>query len=315
MPNLPTNRFPGTQTEEYAVSNLMYDTLEIPDILAAFEAKKPGKYTSAYILGLRNNRTTAKSLPDEEQRSAIHETLRIELKGLNFNCCENFQDLKGYIRDGFPKNEWRVKYKEAGLHDYDNARNSRWVSTNDLNSKMETFITTYTTQLTNGYMPAAFATKVTADATAFTLKYNAFELSKGTGVGTSAKVIANNVVYDDMQNLQNDAHMVFRNDAARLKLFMIMEVKKQVSPPGSANLGIELKEKESNLPVANASITIQSATGIAMHATTNAQGEADFSNIDPDVYHVKIQVTDKPEINLTKEVDTGVSARMKVVIP
>ncbi|MEI8204835.1 MAG: carboxypeptidase-like regulatory domain-containing protein [Bacteroidota bacterium] len=315
MPNRPKPNFPGTQNEEYAVSKLMYDRLEITEIHDAFEAKKPGKYTSGFILSLRDNRTTAMNLPDDEQRSAIHETLRIQLVGLNFNCCENFQDLKGYIHDGFPKNEWQVKYKEAGLHDYTPASHGNWVSTNDLNSKMKTFISTYATQLANGYMPTAFATKVTTDAAAFTVKYDAFESSKGTGVGTSAKVIANNVVYEDMQNLQNDAHMVFRNDAAKLKLFTIMEVKKQISPPGSANLGLELIEKGSNLPIENASITIQSATGVAKHATTNAQGEADFSNIDPDVYHVKIQITGKPDMNLTKEVDTGVSARMKLVIP
>ena len=85
----------------------------------------------------------------------------------------------------------------------------------------------------------------------------------------TAKITADNVVYEDLQNLQNDAHIVFRKDGEALKQFMFTIVKAIVSPPGSASLGIDLKEEGTNLPVANAIITIQSATGIAMTKTTN----------------------------------------------
>jgi hypothetical protein len=131
----------------------------------------------------------------------------------------------------------------------------------------------------------------------------------------SAKITAKNIVYNDLLNLQNDAHIVFRNSPETLKEFRFSVVKSIVSPPGSANLGIELKEEGTNLPVANAKITIQSATGIAMNQTTNDKGQADFPNIDPDIYKVLIQIVGKPDINLVKEVNTGVSARIKITIP
>ena len=50
-------------------------------------------------------------------------------------------------------------------------------------------------------------------------------------------------------------------------------------------------------------------------ATTDEKGQADFLSIDPDNYKVKIQPVGKPEINLVKEVNTGVSARLKVMVP
>jgi hypothetical protein len=96
---------------------------------------------------------------------------------------------------------------------------------------------------------------------------------------------------------------------------MFSVVKNIVSPPGSASLGIDLIEEGTNLPVANAKITIQSATGIAITQTTNDQGQTDFPKIDPDNYKVLIQPIDKPEIKLVKEVNTGVSARLKIKIP
>jgi hypothetical protein len=180
---------------------------------------------------------------------------------------------------------------------------------------MTDFIGLYPTELTNGFMPAGFSAKVSTDAQNFAAKYEEFKTARGTYLGTGAKINANNIVYEDLQNLQNDAHMVFRYNPEALKLFMFSVVKAIVSPPGSASLGIDIIEEGTNLPVANATITIQSATGIAITKSTDDKGQVDFPNIDPDNYKVKLQPVGKPEINLVKEVNTGVSARLKVTIP
>jgi hypothetical protein len=315
MPKTTTPNYDSTQQELYSIADTMYASLEKPSNLAAFEAKKPGKYTPAFILGLKAKKTAAFNLPDDDQRNSIFETLRVELTGLNAICCQNFQDLKGYIHDGFSKDQWKIKYDEAGMTVYESASHNNWENTTALNKKMNDFILLYPTQLTTGFMPDTFATQVSHDKDKFALKYAALKTARETSTATGAKITADNLVYTDLQNLQNDAHIVFRNNPDTLKEFMFSVVKNIVSPPGSASLGIDLIEEGTNLPVANAKITIQSATGIAITQTTNDQGQTDFPKIDPDNYKVLIQPIDKPEIKLVKEVNTGVSARLKIKIP
>jgi hypothetical protein len=315
MPQTTTPKYPSTQQELNSIADTIYDSLEIPEILAAFEEKKPGKYTAGFIVDLRTRKTTAFNFPDEEQRNSIHEAFKVELIGLKVICCDNFQDLKGYIHDGFPKNLWKVKYDEAGMTVYESASHNNWENLVALNKRMKDFIALYPTELTAGFMPAGFSAKVSSDTQNFDAKYAEFKTARGTYLGTGAKINANNLVYEDLQNLQNDAHMVFRYKPEALKLFMFSVVKAFVSPPGSASLGIDIIEEGTNLPLANATITIQSATGIAITKTSNDLGQVNFPNIDPDNYRVKIQPAGKREINLVKEVNTGVSARLKVTIP
>lgn len=315
MPHTPTAKYPSTQQELYSIADTIYDSLENPTNLAAFEAKKPGKYTPAFIAQLRANKKTAFTMPDDGQRNSIHETFKVELSGLAKICCDLFQDLKGYIHDGFPKDQWTIKYDEAGMSVYESASHNNWENVVSLNKKVIDFILAYPTQLAAGFIPPTFAGDVNAATSAFDLKYAAFKTSRETGTGTGAKITADNVVFGNLQDVQNDAHIVFRNDAESLKQFMFTVVKAIVSPPGSASLGIDLTEAGTNLPVAGAIITIQSATGIAITKTTDPAGKADFPKIDPDNYKVKIQPVGKPEINLVKEVNTGVSARLKVEVP
>ena len=77
MPHTPTAKYPSTQQELYSIADTIYDSLEIPANLAAFQAKKPGKYTPAFIAQLRLNKTTAFNMPDDDQRNSIHETNKI----------------------------------------------------------------------------------------------------------------------------------------------------------------------------------------------------------------------------------------------
>ena len=315
MQNLPFAKYPFTRHTLYSIAASVHISLELPANLAKFEDNKPGKYTPPFILGLKNKLTNAINLPDDIQISSIHETLRVELVKLGFTCCDNFQVIKGYIDDGFSEDVVKIKYKEAGMDVYDAASHKNWEMVESLNKKMGDFILAYPTQLTAGYMPPAFSAKVTGDASAFSTKYATFKSTRQTGVATGAKIEADNIVYSDLQRIQKDAHIVFREDPETLKQFVILEVKNIVSPAGGASLGIDLIAEGTNLPVANALIIIQSATGIAMQTTPNDKGEANFDKIDSDTYNVKIQVPGKPDINLVKDVDTGVSARLKITIP
>ena len=303
-----------TQQTLYSIAETMYDSLSNPITLALFAAVKPGKYVPGIIADLQGRRQTAFDLPDSVQRDADHETDKIDLMKLRDNCDGNFQILKGYIHDGFDKSLWKTKYDEAGMVNYTAAEHSNWVSVVGMNKKMNDFIAKYPDELSAGYMPLTFAGQVTVDGNKFDKRYNAFKSAKQTGTGTGDKLTADNIVYADLQGLQNDAHIVFRNNPEMLKLFVIEEVRKVVSPLGSASFKLELIEVGTNLPIGNADVVIQSATGVAIKGVTDVAGVVEFKNVDPDNYKVLIQINGKPDINETKEVNTGVNARMKVMV-
>lgn len=305
-----------TQKELYSVADTMIDSLEKPATLLKFKTYKPTKYIPAFIADLRAHKKTAFLLPDDTQRSALHTTEKIILMERRDVCTGWFDYLKGYIQDkGFPQKLWKAKLKEAGLKEYNKAQNDNWEFVVDLNKKMLDFIGDYPTELAAGHMPLAFGADVQAGSDDFDTEYAKFKLLRETGVATDAKIDANNVVDADMKDLQADAHIVFKKDKAALKEFMIKVVKSLVSPPGSASLGLTIQAVGTNLMIAGAKVTIQSLTGVAMVSISDANGEVDFKSLDPDTYKVLIEIVGKPNMNYTKEVDTGVNARMKVMVP
>jgi len=303
-----------TQGELYSVADSMFASLGDPAKLAKFAAKKPAKYVPGILLTLKATLNTAKNMPDSVQVSSIHETNLLDLQSLTIPCEDNLQDLKTYIHDGWPKQYWKVKYDEAGMVDYEQASHGNWESVVKMNKKMNDFIANNTADLTTGNMPAGFALQVQNDSDAFDLKYTDFKNSRETAAVTAAKINANNVLYAALQDIQNDAHSAFRRDAAGMREFMISVVKILVSPPGSASLGMTFIEVGSNLPLVNVKVTIQSATGIAKVAVSVADGTLEFTHLDPANYRVLVQAPGKPDMNLTKEVNTGVNARMKVMV-
>ena len=304
-----------TQKELYSVADTMIDSLEKPATLLKFKTYKPTKYLPAYIADLRAHKKTAFLLPDDTQRSALHTTEKIILGERRDVCTGYFDYIKGYIQDGFPQKQWKAKLKEAGQKEYNKAQNDNWEFVVDLNKKVLDFVAAYPTELAAGHMPLAFGADVQTGSDDFDTEYANFKLLRETGVATNAKLDANNIVYADLKNLQADAHIVFKKDKAALKEFMIKVVRSIVSPPGSASLGLTIQAVGTNLMIAGAKVTIQSLTGVAMVSISDANGEVDFKSLDPDTYKVLIEIVGKPNMNYTKEVDTGVNARMKVMVP
>ena len=303
-----------TQGTLYSVADSIITSLGEAPKLAKFAAKKPAKYVPGILIVLKGLRDTAFNMPDQDQVSSLHETRAIELENLAQPCEDNLQDLKTYIHDGWAKEFWKVKYDEAGMVDYEQASHKNWESVVKMNKKMNDFIGNYPAELTTGHMPAGFALQVQNDSDAFDLKYTDFKSSRETAALTAAKINANNELYAALQDIQNDAHAAFRRDPEGMSEFIIEDVKKLVSPPGSASLGMTFIEVGTNLPLANVKVTIQSASGIAMVQVSAADGTLDFVSIDSDNYRVLIQVPGKPDMHMTKEVNTGVNARMKVMV-
>lgn len=312
MPESPESTYDSTQQEIYSIADTIYENLTAN--LADMAAYKPGKYTAAFLITLKGRRTSAMALPDEDQRTSVFETLKTELVDERIKCTNNFDDLKGYIDDGFPVAVRKIKYEEAGGNFMRDALKNNWEKVVGLNQAMVDFIALYPAELAAGFMPPPFRGTVSTDEGTFNSKYTAFKNARQTGVATGAKITANNLVDDDLKDLQRDAQKVYRNDAEKLKLFTISVVKAIVSPPGSASLKITCKQKVTNLPKQGLLITIQSRDGVAIQLTTDATGVVVFENIDPADYNVVIVVPGFPNIMKVKEVNTGVDARMEVEV-
>ncbi len=296
----------------YSVADDIYRNLE--RYLEDFNALKPGKYTVGFLEGLRGRRDEAMELPDAVALRLKIEQLRIDLKEMRKDCGENFQVLKGYIRDGWGKEFWKIEFGAAGGAAFKKSEKDNWASTLDMNKKMKDFIAKYPTELENGYMPDEFVSKVDEDVEGFALKYGEFIKSKQKGTIRGKKITADNVVYADLQGVQNDAHAVFRSDEAKLGLFMVYDVKRMIARAGHARLSVVLKEKGTNEKVSNGKVTIQSEKGVAQVLVTDDTGEVVFLHLHPDVYNVKIEMEGRAVIHIVKKVGVGKHARMKVMV-
>lgn len=313
------SNYNSTELELYAIAELGYNNLE--EDLAAFAAKNT-KYDATFLAALRQTRTDAKALPDEEARNVTHQVLRNKLvKDFLPPVLDNFNDLKGYIKDGWPNEDPEPRFEAAGGTKYAKAATKDWENVVGLNDSMKKFITDNAAILeTPGGMPDSFADKVTADAANFSTNYDLFMKARETGVARGEKVTANNLLHSQMMDVFEDgAERVFRNDAAKQKNYVFATLKDIVSPPGSASLRA-LVLREDDTPVEGASVTIrlQGAEEIEIVAppitvVTDAEGVALFESADPGRYDGSATSGDGTvTVDFTKEIDTGVNARVTV---
>ena len=234
---------------------------------------------------------------------------------------DNFNDLKGYIKDGWPNEDPEPRNEAAGGTKYATAAAKNWEDVVGLNDSMKSFITDNETFLDDpGGMPGTFEVKVTTDANNFATNYATFMEARETGVARGEKVTANNLLHKEMMNVFEDgAERVFRNDAAKQKNYVFDTLKDIVSPPGSASLRA-LVLREDDTPVEGASVTIrlQGAEALEVVAPpitviTDAEGVALFENADPGRYDGSATSGDgSVTVDFTKEIDTGVNARVTV---
>lgn len=311
MPTRPHKKYNCTQQALYSIGNLAWDNCLA--FISSFVAYK-AKYVALFVTGKKTAIATASALPDDTNRRSPAELARLQLQILNDTCDLDFQKLKGYIEDGFPKAEWTTRFNSAGQTYYAKSANENWENTVGMNNNMNAFIALPANNallLSPGGMPVGFAAQVTTDTGAFLTKYNAMKTARETGVATGGKVTANNAVYDDMQLMFHDAHRVFPTDAEKLLQFNFHALKNIVAPPGSASLKVTV-QKPDNSFVAGVPVTIQSATGVPITVNTDADGVAHFDGIDPDPYRVTLNVATFVPVDEEKDVDTGVDARLVV---
>lgn len=301
-----------TEQELYSVSNTVYGNLK--NYLPEFTAYK-SKYTEDFLTGLLARRKAAMDLPDDENRSSTAETLHLEMQGFANDCLRNFQLLKGYIKDAFPKEHHDIQFKVAGQNKYTASAKGNWEELAGMNQAMTAYITANLEVLGDkGYMPAAFVNTVKNACDGFDVKYDGFKASRQTGVETSIKLKANNLLYNDVTAICDEGQRLFATEAEKKKLFVFSAVKQFVSPPGSASFKLTLKKVNENTPVAGARVCIQENGEQMMELFTDVEGVALFEHINPAIYNMKIEVAGMDTVNFVKEVNTGTASRKEMFI-
>lgn len=301
-----------TQLELYSSLDTIW--INYDDHQAALLTYK-SKYNAAFSTAAKAAITAAKNLPDEEARNAESQNLRFEVVADGDKCTRNWQLLKGYIVEAFPGDNQEAQLDAAGMVYYTNAANHNWEFTVGMNTSAKNFIAANSaTLLAAGFMPAGFELQYKTDSDAFDTKYNAFKRAQQSSEGTDEKIKANNKIYEDGMKMCADATMFFVADDAVLKKFTFNTVLEIVSPPGSASLKLKFTDIATNLPMEGVTIKIVREGDHAKVATTDANGEAEFANINPGSYFCATAKTGYATLEFNKDVNTGVSARKELFL-
>jgi len=302
----------GTQLEFYSIAETGWTNCK--NRIAPFAAKKP-KYTLLFVQGKLAALASAKLLPDEEQRNQLSETDRVQLKPLGDTCLQNQLDLRGYIRDAYPEAEWKSRYEAAGSTKYEKAAKENWEFVEGMNEEMETFIAANVAALTApGGMPLTFKQKVEDDADDFTDEYLELKTSRQTGTATAAKISANNACYKDLMEMFKDGvEMVYHNNAEAQKEFTYSVIKDIVSPPGAASLSVTVQLPDDSL-AGEGAVSIKKEGSPVIRLLLSAANPLLFASIDVARYDVTIEVPGFPALTISKEVNKGVNARLKVKV-
>lgn len=305
------SKYKCTQSELYSITGLAITNLD--EDLDDFHNKKT-KYDDAFVLAMKDQRTAAMALPDEESRNAVHQTLKNKLPDLKDVCRDNFSDLKGYIRDGWPNEEPKPRYEAAGLNFDSKIGTNNWENVVSLNEKMNQFIAGNETLLgTPGGMPNTFKAKVLSDTTKFNDVYNPYKTARQTEEATGAKLKANNNLYDACMDFMEDGTtMVYKRNDDKKKRYIFSELKNIVSPPGSTSMTVRVKKTDDNV-WGNVTVKIKAEGRPQLTGQTDvAEGAARFDNIDPADYDGEI-ITPNGTTTFKKTAETGTRARITVV--
>jgi len=115
-----------------------------------------------------------------------------------------------------------------------------------------------------------------------------------------------------MMDFMTDGQMLFGSNDEMKKLFTFSVLKSLVSPPGSASLKVTVKKADGSA-AEGIKVNIKEAEDNApeIMGVSDANGEVTFNGIDAGVYTVNVGFANVQ--NYTKEVNTGVDARLEVV--
>ncbi|MCX6352729.1 MAG: hypothetical protein NTX03_12865 [Bacteroidetes bacterium] len=202
-----------TQTALYQATKLICQSLK--NNLESFSSFKE-KYSTNYADSILLEMEQAQNLPHFYARFTDAAITHIHLINQLNACTYLWQALKRYIRDAFPRTEFKIHLQAAGSLHFRKATNKNWDEANALLTSATNFITLHQNQLTaNKNMPSTFPQKFSEAHENFSILLLQFQQAdKKIKENTNAKIQANNLLYQKLKNICADAKYIFKNNPA-----------------------------------------------------------------------------------------------------
>jgi len=224
----------------------------------------------ATLLGTRI--ATARNLPDDSARKAVHALLHTELQELGVLCIVKWQQLETAIGLSYDAEDVPQRLLEAGKDYYKDAYDEDWEAMKGLLTAALNFVANNAAALTAGGLPAGYAAALGTLRTDFETKYEAFvQAEEATLSQTDAKISANNAVFRQVMEICATGRKVFRLDAALREQFIFESVLALITG-GVAKHSIQgtVTDKSSGAPLAFAAVAVSriGLDGVAEPVTT-----------------------------------------------
>lgn len=292
----------------------MYAT-NMSDNLAAFTTHSP-RFVAGFVTNLITQMTNAEAMPNSIQLKEGKMTNRVDLIPVAKVAITDLNVFKTYLIPAYPTT-FAIMYNMTGAAYRTEAGNKNWPSVKALFKAMADFLAVpaHVTQLLlNNVMPSTFPAKILADQLAFNNLYDTFLASKVTTSERDAKITQNNVVHAILMDIGVNADVIFEAGTATHNLFVFEKQKAIIAPAGSASLKVGLELDVVFTKLVGIPVKIQAEGQPAITVNTDINGNAHFEGIDPTRYKVTIIGPDLVSMEFDKDVDTGVNARVEVIM-
>ncbi len=275
-----------TQQELYTVARAGWNACSI--YILDFGNLK-AMYDPALVTARIAEIVAASELPDEQERGEISETLHGSLELKNEEALDVWQGLKRYISSAFPKNQQKAKLESAGHDYYEGAMKNDWDQTEGLLTSGSNFIANNMVVLqANNNMPASFAVEFNTIRTEFLALHQEFFGSRGTTViGTQAKILANNAIYENLITMLLDGQYIFRKDAATKKLFVFAEMLYKAKGAGTAGIKGTVTDAITHLPLKNVEISLLTTV---KKGKTGEDGKYEITRVAHGIFNIEVRL-------------------------
>jgi hypothetical protein len=298
--------FNCSQPALYSISSTIYENASNHrEALAEFKAK----YTTEYLESFRQQIEQARALPSQDARTALHETVRIELVDRSKDCLKKWQFLKRYIYDAYPQSMHKAMYNAAGWQDYEKAASQNWEHVSSLMSSGYEFIRSHQNALmANDNMPAGFPDLFQASFEQFTAAYELFkQRMQQAAAGTQAKMEANNALYLTAISICEDGYQVFSGNPALQQQFSFNRISEMVTPPGASSVIVTVTSAVNNQPLPMTTVTVR-----GVEYTTNAQGRMEKHQLSAGPADIRVEADGYLPFEETVTLNTGTAKHIRI---
>ncbi len=271
-------------------------------------AFKP-KYTPEFVETFRTEIDTARALPGQDARTAMHEGVRIEMTDKAKACLKKWQFLKRYIADAYPEAMHKTMWNAAGWPDYEKAASQNWEHVSALMNAGYQFMQTHLAELTaNENMPAGFPAEYLASSASFNVSYDLFkQRMQQSAAGTQAKAEANNALYRKAISICEDGYQLFSHDPALQQQFSFNRLSEMVTPPGASSVIVTVTSAVNNEPLPMSTVTVR-----GVEYTTNAQGRMEKHQLSAGPADISVEADGYLPLEETVTLTTGTAKHIHI---